>query len=214
MPLIASREAEKEFELAPADTHIGTCYRIIDLGTQQTPFKDERTGALKHQHQVRISWELNTPMSDGRPFSITRRYTLSLHEKSTLCKDLEAWRGRPFTEEEVVAFDLATILGTSCLIGVSHKSKENGKMYANISSILRLPKGMTPPPLVNPKLCLILQPGEFNYDTFAKLSDSMRDTIRLSPEYAECVKEKHGPAHDAEPPHDDIPFEPAEGIAY
>jgi len=203
MPLIASRETEKEYELTPADTHVGTCYRIIDLGTQMTPWKDERTGAQKRQHLVMISWELDALMSDGKPFNIHRRYTLSLHEKSALCKDLEAWRGRPFTDKELESFDLTTILGTSCLIGVAHKANEKGKVFANISSILRLPKGMTAPALVNPKLCLILKPNEFDYDAFAKLSDSMRDTIRLSPEYAECMKKLDEEVHDAEelPPH-------------
>ena len=32
-------------------------------------------------------------MSDGRPFTISKRYTWSTHEKATLRKDLEAWRG-------------------------------------------------------------------------------------------------------------------------
>ena len=192
MPLVASREPEREFENPPADTHIGTCYRVLDLGTQQTPFKDEKTGALKRQHQVQLSWELDCLMTDGKPFSMHRRYTLSLHEKSALCKDLQAWRGKPFTEAELEAFDLSAILGTSCLIGVAHEQKEGGKVYAKISSILKLPKNTKAPALVNPRVCLILKPGEFNYDTFANLSDSMRDTIRQSPEYLECTKDQGG----------------------
>lgn len=202
MPLVASREPEKEYELTPADTHIATCYRVIDLGTQVTPFKDERTGALKRQHQIQISWELDALMADGRPFSVHKRYTLSLHEKSALCKDLQSWRGIAFTDAELKAFDLTNIVGTSCLIGIAHNTKD-GKTYANISSILKLPKGTKAPALVNPKLSLILVPGEFDADAYSKLSDSLRDTIKQSPEYMECTKDKTDEhIHNADEPPD------------
>ena len=45
---------EGDFELAPAGTHIGVCYRIIDLGTQETTFE----GQAKQQHKN--SYQLGT----------------------------------------------------------------------------------------------------------------------------------------------------------
>jgi hypothetical protein len=174
------RESQAEFELPPADTHIATCYRIIDLGTQ----KVEWQGAVKFQHKIMISWELAAKMADDRPFSVHKRYTYSSHEKSTFRQDLESWRGVPFTQEDLGKFQLANLLGKACLIGIVHTSK-NGNNYANISSIMKLPRGMAPPPLVNPMLEFDLD--EFNQDIYNGLSQGLRDTIALSPEYAQVI---------------------------
>jgi hypothetical protein len=131
-----------------------------------------------------ISWELNATMSDGKPFSVHKRYTFSSHEKATMRQDLEAWRGLPFSAQDLGSFKLSNLLGKSCLIGIVHTTK-NGKTYANISSIMKLPKGMDVPPLVNKLVELDL--GEFDQDVFDGLSQGIRDTIALSPEYAQAV---------------------------
>ena len=90
-------------------------------------------------------------MQDGRPFSISKEYTASIGEKANLRKDLEAWRGRPFSSEELRNFSLENVLGAPCLLGVVHKpSKDGAKVYANVGSIMALPKGMPSPELVNP----------------------------------------------------------------
>jgi len=64
------------------------CFRVADLGTQSSVFGSKQ--------QILISWwELpDEPMADGRPFTISRRYTLSSSRKSTLREHLEAWFGR------------------------------------------------------------------------------------------------------------------------
>ena len=78
------------FEPAPAGTHVAICYRVIDLGTQESVYNGEKKSARK----VLISWELpNEEKADGKPFVISATYTWSMHEKSTLRKTLEAWRG-------------------------------------------------------------------------------------------------------------------------
>lgn len=183
------KESQAEFELPPADTHIGTCYRIIDLGTQ----KVEWQGAVKFQHKIMVSWELNAKMADERPFSVHKRYTFSSHEKSTMRQDLEAWRGVAFSPEDLGKFKLANLLGKCCLIGIVHTTK-NGKTYANISSIMKLPKGMAPPPLVNPMIEFDLD--EFNQESYNSLSQGLRDTIALSPEYARAIGK--GKSHEEE----------------
>lgn len=183
MAIIASKNGESDFELVPADQYAATCYRVLDLGTQQTEFE----GAIKHAHKITISWELDCKMSDDRPFSIHKRYTLSLHEKATLRKDLESWRGRPFTIEEEEGFDVAKLIGAPCLLQIIHNAK-GGKTYANISSIMKLPKAMTPPPLANETVNFSLD--EFNVEEFNKLSEGLRTTIAKSPEYMEATKPK------------------------
>jgi len=42
------------------------------------------------------------------------------------------------------AFDLESLLSVGCLINVIHESR-NGSTFANVASVMRLPKGMTSP---------------------------------------------------------------------
>src|SRR5208337_1405024 len=72
-----------------------------------------------------------------------KRYTLSLHEKAALRKDLESWRGRTFTEEELKGFDVENVLDVPCLLNVIHNGT-SGTVYANVSGIMKLPKSMQP----------------------------------------------------------------------
>jgi hypothetical protein len=171
---------ENQFEIVPADTHTALGYRVIDLGTQQIEWQ----GQVKHQHKILLSWELDCLMEDGenagKPFSIHKRYTYTWSEKGSLRADLESWRGRPFTEEEMNNFKLKNLLGAPCLIGVVH-NKKDGKTYANISSIMKLPKGMTAPKPVNPTVDFDL--GDFNQAVYDSFSDNLKQTIAKSPEY-------------------------------
>jgi hypothetical protein len=44
-------------------------------------------------------------------YIVQKRYTLSSHKKSTLRRDLEAWRGRPFTDSQADDFDIDMLIG-------------------------------------------------------------------------------------------------------
>lgn len=199
MAIIASNNGGGDFELAPADQHAAVCYRVIDLGTQQSEWQ----GTVKHKRLITISWELDAKMSDERPFTIHKRYTLSLSEKSALRPDLEAWRGRPFTIEEEEGFDVAKLIGAPCLLQVIHAVK-GGKTYANVSSIMKLPKAMKAPALVNETINFSLD--DFNEETFMKLSENLRATIAKSPEYMEATKPKDQQPQSAPLADDEIPF--------
>ena len=171
-------EGAGSFELAPAGTHTARCYLIIDLGTQQTEFQGERKTARK----VLVCWELlgDERMSDGRPFSVAKRYTASLHEKAQLRKDLAAWRGRDFTPEELKGFELPKVLGAFCLLNLIRVEK-NGRDYINVASIMALPKGMPKPEGVNDMLAFDLD--KFDQAAFDQLSDRMQEQIISTPEY-------------------------------
>ena len=75
---------------APEGVHDAVCCDVADLGIVETTWQ----GETKSQHKVRIVWQLGTKMEDGRPYSIGRRYGLTLHEKSSLFKDLKTWFGK------------------------------------------------------------------------------------------------------------------------
>lgn len=145
MGLTARRpEGGGDFAPPPAGTHVARCYRIVDLGTQDNPFPPH-----KPHRQVYLTWELcNEPMEDGRPFSIGGFYTNSLHEKAKLLHHLEAWRGRPFSEQELQGFELENVLGAPCMLNVIHERKDND-IRAKISGVMAMPKGQKAPALIN-----------------------------------------------------------------
>lgn len=114
-----------EFEQLPVGSWNATCYKIADLGTSMTEFK----GESKKQHQVSLFFEVRDKLTtDGRPMSIFNKYTLSLHEKSKLRQHLQQWRNKPFTQEELLGFDLQNVLGVSCKIEVAENANGNSKI--------------------------------------------------------------------------------------
>lgn len=129
-----------DFVLCPAGSHSAVCVDVVDLGMVETEFAGEK----KKQHKVRIVWQIAEDQDNGKPFTAGKRYTLSLHEKAALRKDLESWRGKPFTAPELEGFDLEKLIGIGSLISVIHESK-GGKTYDNVTSIMKLPKGMQGP---------------------------------------------------------------------
>lgn len=183
MPHVRMPEKGADFELPPAGAHIAVCYRVIDLGTQETTFK----GQKKHTHQILISWELpDEPMRDGRPFSVHKRYTYSSNEKANLRKDLESWRGKKFEDAEFGTWDIGTIISAGCMINIVHDDKGD-KVYANIASIMRLPKGTKATPPANATVVFSLDPEEFDSGIFEKLGDNLCSQIAKSPEYAKAT---------------------------
>ena len=125
MALTISESGGGNYEQVPVGTHNATCYMLVDVGTHDETFE----GETKKRHSIFIYWELNdSKMSDGRPFSIMKQYTLSLNEKSALYKDLCAWRKKRFTDEELKGFDLTSVLGVTCDIEVGLTSGGKAKV--------------------------------------------------------------------------------------
>lgn len=132
------------FTPVPEGTHIAVCTMVVDLGMQRSNFQ----GDEKIQQKVCIGWEIPNELvtinDEQVPAKISKTYTVSLHEKANLRKDLVAWRGRQFTDEELDGFDLKNILAKTCQINVTHW-ENNGKSGAQVSSVAGFPKGMEAP---------------------------------------------------------------------
>ena len=142
MPIYA--KAGASFTPAPAGAHPAVCCDVVDLGDITIEYQ----GKAKTQHKIKIVWQIEELRADGHPHQIRKQYTLSLHDKASLRKDLEAWRRKQFTEEELRGFDVEQLLDKPCLLNVIHR-EANGNTYANVSAIMRLPKGMTAPNVVD-----------------------------------------------------------------
>lgn len=139
MPIIATAGGDgKTFTPAPEGVHQAVAVDVIDLGQKPNPFKPGAT-----HHKIDIAWQIAERRDDNKPYLVYKRYTLSLNEKATLRHDLESWRGRPFTREEEMGFDVESIIGANCLVNVQHKKSQDGtKTFANVMSVMPLLKNM------------------------------------------------------------------------
>lgn len=176
MGLVANEKASRT--PAPAGTHLANCFGLIDLGTQTSNFNNE----VKAAHKVWIWWELcHEKQDDGRPVTVGSFYSVSLHEKATLRAVLQAWRGKPFTPEELKAFQLRNVVGAPCMLTIVHEPKKaGGGVSDKVKAVSGLPKGMTREPVVTPTVVLDLD--QFDRATFDGLPNFLKDTIGKSPE--------------------------------
>lgn len=169
---IIAREPESKFTPAPEGLHQAVCVDVVDLGLVKGPFGEK--------HKVEIRWQIDAVNADtGRRFDVRRWYTLSLHEKSNLRKDLETWRGQKFTADELKGFDLERLIGVNCQVQVIHNLSDEGKTYANVQAIV-------PAPAKVPKLAV---------QDYIRERDRPKQPSAGGPDFA-----------DGAPPDDDIPF--------
>ena len=203
------------FESTPTGVHLARCYRIIDLGTQ----KSEYMGQVKYLHKIMLGWEIHgtddngkqIKMKDGRPFAMFKNYTLAWSDKANLRLDLQAWRGKPFTAEELQKFDLEAILGHWCMLNVVEKPGTDGKIYVNINGVTPVPsmiKNVGLPTAVNKNEMFSLETPDMTM--FQGFSDNLKKKIMSSPEW-EKLQKAPAPAIAAiaaftEDDSDDIPF--------
>lgn len=191
MPIIASTKGENgaTFQPAPAGVHQAVCVDVVDLGVLDVTWQ----GQTKRQHKVNLAWQINEDRDDGKPFLVFKRYTLSLHEKAGLRKDLESWRGRKFTREEEMGFDLESIIGANCLLNVTH-NEVGDRTYANVVSIMPLAKGM---PILHAR----------DYVRKVEREASGSEVARTQANEHAAVQAQYDEAHQPPPlTDDDIPF--------
>lgn len=166
-------------EQAPEGSHLARCITVADLGTQTSDFN----GEVRSRRALWVQWELpdearTSGQFAGEVFRVGQIYTRSLHPKASLRADLESWRGRSFTPDELKQFDIAKLLGAPCLLQVGR----NEKGRAKVGAVMSVPKGMVAPPQVNALLLLSLD--AYDPNVFAELPKGIQGMIVNSPEYA------------------------------
>lgn len=171
-------------KVVPSGSHVARCYGMIEIGTVEQVYQ----GETKKAHKVIIDFELPLETAvfkegeEEKPFVISKEYTLSFHEKSTLRAHLASWRGKPFTDAEAANFDITKLVGVPTMVNVIHKASVDGtKTYANIASVSPMPKGLTCPDQVNPSR--ILAYSNWNQEVFMGLPDWLAEKIAGTPEY-------------------------------
>lgn len=146
MPLDVRNTGARDFRLVPEGVHDAVCNMVVDCGIQPG-------GKFRPRHQVYIRWEIPSERVQWTdrfgekhegPMNIGKFYTASLAEKAALRRDLENWRGRAFTREELAGFDLFRILGTACRLVVTHTT-HGGETYANVTGVTGFPRDAEKP---------------------------------------------------------------------
>lgn len=215
MSLVAKTEGSAgNFIPVPTGMHLARCYRIIDLGTQESTYM----GNVKQLHKVMFQFEVHsedaqgnpTVTSKGDPMTVSKNFTLTLAEKSTLRKDLQTWRGKDFAPEELKGFELKNVLGQWAMLSVV-ETQNNGNTYTNIATINPVPSSMKKNGLPEGKNELkLFSIDDADMELFESFSDNLKNKIRQSPEWERL---HGGPSTSGSAPSanfddmaDDLPF--------
>jgi hypothetical protein len=202
----------KSFEPIPEGDQLARCVKMIHLGRVPNIYQDG-----KIQKKVILTFEFPEHLIEsdnedwnGKPSMISNDYTLSLHEKATLRKHLDKWRGKDFTEEEAKAFNVSKLIGQPCVIYIEHsKSKDGTKTYANIDKI-KPAKAEAPEQLTQGLIINIMNLPE-HWET---LSDYTKKQFEASLDFQEAypngIETSEAPtettAEVADETNDDLPF--------
>jgi hypothetical protein len=201
------------FKPVPAGMHLARCYRIVDMGTQSTTWK----GQTKQLPKVMLQFEVHSEDGNGNPIvtdkgepmSISKNFTASLGENAILRQELENWRSRAFTAEELKGFQLKNVLGAWAMLSVVKEEGNDGNEYTNISSInpvssqikkAGLPEGhneLKAFDLENPDMAL--------FETFG---NKIKEKIQSTPEWNKKIvpAPKQAPSSGFDDMTDDVPF--------
>ena len=197
--IIAAYGGSEKREIVPAGTHIARCYSMIHIGTVEWEWQ----GEIKESNKVKIAFELPNEMRDfggeEKPMVISKEYTISLHEKSNLRRDLETWRGKEFTTKELSSFDITNVLRSSCNVSVIHKTSKSGNEFAQIGSISSMTKGSDCPKQINESFIFNYE-DNFNEDWLEEQPEWVQDQIKNTDEYKSKMNQKKFS------PTDDMPF--------
>lgn len=217
MSMIASDNGGQVIEKLENGVYTAVSSAIIDLGLQKNEqFK-------KIQRKFMMIWtiigeevEIN---GEKQPRTISKEYSFSLNEKSTLRKDLQAWRGKPFSEEELQGFNILAVLNKACQLQIILEEKNN-KKYNNIAGIMSLPKGSNVPKLED-TYYFDMENVE-TWENYCKIPNWIQEKIkkaenlesigfeRYVKEYDEMLKEQQSKQEENDQeiiaPADDLPF--------
>ena len=216
MSMIAKESTGVSIEKLENGVYTAVSSMIIDLENQVSE-KYQKT-----QRKFMMIWtvlgedvEIN---GQKLPRTISKEYGFSLGDKSNLRKDLQAWRGQPFTADELQGFNILNVLNKACQLQII-KEEKNGNTYNNISSIMALPKGTTVEGLED--TCYFDVEDESSWNNWYRIPTWIQEKIKKAENYEttglnkfvenyeEFLKEqeKNKPVTDEEPvPEDDLPF--------
>lgn len=173
------------YEPLAADNYAALCYQFVHIGHVPDNFnegkvKDMILLGFEIPGERKVFKEENGEES----YRVSQEFSNSLNSKASLRKFLEAWRGQPFTKEELEGFNLLKLIGAPCMLNIVHKEgtgEKAGKKYLKIGSVAKLAKGMEKPKPFTP--VQVLTYTKWSEEIFNSLPQYIQEKMKGSEEY-------------------------------
>ena len=119
---------------------MAVCVGVVDLGEQYSEVYKS------YSNKVKFVWALpgETIEIDGKTEErqLSREFSVATKKNSKLRTFLGGWNSKNYSDEEFMELDLFDQIGKACQLNVV--LNDTGE-YANVDSIMPLPKGFTAP---------------------------------------------------------------------
>ena len=176
MALKVKDRAKPKLPPVEPGVYLAVCVGVIDLGEQYSEkFKNYR-------NEVQFVWELagETVEVDGeqKPRQLSRTFSVAASKKSNLRGFLGGWNGVQYSDEQFQDLDLFGQAGRPCQLNVV--LNDTGE-YANVDSVIPLPKGVPAPQAVSPTI--LWNMDEWADEKFSALPDWVQEKIKKSTQY-------------------------------
>lgn len=190
MSLKAKRKPANNIPPLDGGTYMSVCVGVIDLGEQYRQFDKQKQG--KYAEECMFIFEIPSERvqvdgEDKPRWLSSKRYTVSLHERSALYQMLTSWRGKALSDAELDpegdGFDLMQMAGQGAMLSVSVVEKDDGSRHNKIEAVTGFPKGI-PVPKTESEI-LVFDADVPDMEVFGKLPEWIQDIIRKSTQFAE-----------------------------
>jgi len=187
--------------------HMARVVQIIDLGMQKQT--DWKTGEVQTyddgnpiiKPEVFITYEFPTDRieidGESKPRWLSKRYTMSLHEKSALTAlitavDPAGAKGK--------SYDLSKLIDKPLMVTVGSTSNGNPK----VTSVSGIPKGIKVDPLENDSR--LFDMGSFDMEVYESLPNFIQEIIQNSESFKGFPKSAKPNKEELDDVDDDAPF--------
>lgn len=195
MSLRAKRKPVSDIPPLDGGTYMGVCVAVIDLGQQYKQYEKQKQGRYVEQCLFIFEIPSERVQVDGQDkprWLSSKRFTVSLHERSALFQLLTSWRGKALSEAELdpagEGFDLMQMAGQGAMLSVSVNEKDDGSRSNKIEAVTGFPKGIAPPKPESE--ILVFDADDPDMEVFAKLPEWIQDAIRKSTQFADNPPEE------------------------
>ena len=190
MSLKAKRKPANNIPPLDGGTYMSVCVGVIDLGEQYRKLDKQKQG--KYAEECMFIFEIPSERvqvdgEDKPRWLSSKRYTVSLHERSALYQMLTSWRGKALSDAELDpagdGFDLMQMAGQGAMLSVSVAEKDDGSLKNKIEAVTGFPKGIAPPQPESE--ILVFDADDPDMEVFGKLPEWIQDVIRKSTQFAD-----------------------------
>jgi hypothetical protein len=138
---ITATATPSTFKAHDAGQFVGQCVDTINLGEKVQDFPGTKPYLAPTCALVFRTGERNP--ETGEYIDIAKEYTVSMGDKANLRKDLQTWRGKAYTPEQIEeGVPLDKLTGNHALLTITQRTSGKGRTYANITAIVGIPAQM------------------------------------------------------------------------